>query len=229
MDIEIEKINRQEVLKYLSYRGSEIPIEINNLIDECIKEVIEISNPKYIYQIFNIDRREDKVFLENSNFELQGGDIKQLLENSSSCILLAATLGIRIEQVIRTLQIRDLAKSIIMDSCASSAVESICNQITENIRSSIEKKGKYTTDRFSPGYGDLPIEIQKDFIGVLDARRKIGINLSSSGIMIPRKSVTAIIGISEKMEKKRFTGCENCNMFMDCEYRKFGNFCKKAF
>ena len=30
MDIEIEKINRQEVLKYLSYRGSEIPIEINN-------------------------------------------------------------------------------------------------------------------------------------------------------------------------------------------------------
>ena len=221
MDIEIEKINRQEVLKYLSYRGSEIPIEINNLIDECIKEVIEISNPKYIYQIFNIDRREDKVFLENSNFELQGGDIKQLLENSSSCILLA--------QVIRTLQIRNLAKSIIMDSCASSAVESICNQITENIRSSIEKKGKYTTDRFSPGYGDLPIEIQKDFIEVLDARRKIGINLSSSGIMIPRKSVTAIIGISEKMEKKRFTGCENCNMFMDCEYRKFGNFCKKVF
>ncbi|MEG0250705.1 MAG: hypothetical protein RR561_07565 [Peptostreptococcus sp.] len=229
MDIEIEKINRQEVLKYLSYRGSQIPVEIDNLIDECIEEVIKTSNPKYNYQIFDIDRRENKIFLNNSDFELEGEDIKNLLKDSDRCILLAATLGIKIDQMIRSLQIRDMAKSIVVDSCASSAIESICNQINEKLEYDIEKEGKFITDRFSPGYGDLAIEVQKDFIELIDARRITGINVSSSGIMIPRKSVTAIIGISQKRQKKRFRGCENCNLFMDCEYRKSGNTCKESF
>jgi cobalamin-dependent methionine synthase I len=51
--------------------------------------------------------------------------------------------------------------------------------------------------RYSPGYGDLGIENNKGILDVLSAQRNIGLTITDSGIMIPRKSVVAIMGVSE--------------------------------
>lgn len=228
MDIEIKKINKNEVLKYLAFRGSEIPEDINSLIDECIEEVKSKSRARYFYAGFDIDRKEDGIFLKGSNFELIGEDISKMLEDSDKCILMAATLGVEIDNLIRQAQIRDLARSIILDSCASSGIESVCNAISDELEEVYKKEGLFTTDRFSPGYGDMPIEVQKDFVSLLDAQRKIGLTVSSSGLMIPRKSVTAIVGISKVKQVRRFSGCENCRMFLNCEYRKAGRLCRNG-
>lgn len=229
-EISVKKVNRQEVLKYLGFRGHEIPSDVDSLIYECIEDIKSFSKPKYIYQIFEIDREKtskhrDRVFLKDTDFVLIGNDINEMLSECDKCILMAVTLGVVVDNKIRVQQIRDLTKSIILDSCASSAIESVCNEINERIEKEYNAIGLFLTDRFSPGYGDMPISQQPDFLRVLDAQRKIGLNVSSSGIMIPRKSVTAIIGISNKKQLKRFAGCENCKMFMNCEYRKSGISC----
>lgn len=52
--------------------------------------------------------------------------------------------------------------------------------------------------RFSAGYGDLPLEVQKDIFRVLDCPRKIGLTLNDSLLMSPTKSVTAIVGIEDE-------------------------------
>lgn len=234
-DIPVKKINKQEVLKYLGYRGHDIPQDIDILIDICIDDIKSISKPKYIFRNFKINRKidklennlEERLFLKETDFELVGKDIKQMLSDCNECILMAATLGVVVDNKIRIQQIRDLTKSIILDSCASSAIESVCNDLNDILEDKYLDKGLFLTDRFSPGYGDMPIDIQSDFIRLMDAQRKIGLNVSSSGIMIPRKSVTAIIGISDKKQTKRFSGCESCNMFMNCEYRKSGITCGK--
>lgn len=228
MDIEIEKINKNEVLKYLAFRGSKIPDDINFFIGECIEEIKSKASARYFYKGFEIDRKNDRIFLKGSNFELLGEDISKMLENSDRCILMAATLGIEIDNLIRYTQVRDLAKSIILDSCASSAIESVCNAISDELEEICKKKGLFTTDRFSPGYGDMPIEVQKEFVSILDAQRKIGLTVSSSGLMIPRKSVTAVVGISKVRHSRRFSGCENCRMFLECEYRKAGRLCRNG-
>lgn len=223
MNIEIKNINRNEVLKYLHYRGSDIPQEIEALIDESLEEVTKKAVAKYTYSIFELEEMR----LKNTNFTLIGEDIQRLLKDCKSVILFGATLGLSIDQLIHRMEFRDLSKSIILDSCASAAIEAVANEVQEKLESEYLLKGLYLTDRFSPGYGDMPLSQQRDFHQVMNLSKKIGVNLSSTDLMIPRKSVTAIIGIADKAQKKRFAGCEQCRLFNDCSFRKAGEYCGK--
>ncbi len=223
MNIKINNINRNEILKYLHYRGSEIPPEIDALIDESLEEIQSKADVKYTYRVFPLDG----MTLKNTTFTLEGEDIKKLLKDCDSVILMAATLGLGMDRWIHSMEFRDLSKSIILDSCASAAIEAVCNEVNDNLEKEYENQGLFLTDRFSPGYGDMPLAQQRDFTRVMNLQKKIGVHLSSTDLMIPRKSVTAIIGISKNPQKKRFTGCENCRMFTHCEFRKAGTYCGK--
>lgn len=57
------------------------------------------------------------------------------------------------------------------------------------------QSGAKTGIRFSPGYGDLPIETQVYMAKMLDLERRIGVRVNSNMMMNPVKSVTAIAGI----------------------------------
>ena len=81
------------------------------------------------------------------------------------------------------------------------------------------------TTRFSPGYGDYPIELQKSFLHILDAPRKIGLTANDSFLLTPVKSVTAIIGLSENPIERKKRGCAICNMNQSCIYRRNGEHC----
>lgn len=250
MKVGIEDVNKNEILKYLSYRGNKIPRDIDELIDDCINEVIEKSSFLYTLREFEVHRNNifieenkstkesnkyikskinmDNIFLGGTDFMLDGKDIRNMLEEIEKCVVFGATLGIGVDKYIRSMQVRDMAKSVVLDSCASSIIETFCNLINREIEERYRAEGLFITDRFSPGYGDMPIESQKKLSSIMELPKKIGVNVSSSGIMIPRKSVTAIIGISEKKQIKRFSGCENCRMFLKCEYRKTGKVCKRV-
>lgn len=228
MEAKIGNVNRNEILKYLSYRGNEIPPEIDEMIDSCIEEVKIKAQPKYMMKVFDIDKRDGRIFLSGTDFELPGKDIKNMLSDCDKCILIAVTMGVVIDNLLRQTKIRDLARSVVLDSTASATIESVINLINDELEEDYESRGKFLTDRFSPGYGDMDIAVQKDFLRVMDASRAIGLNVSSSGIMTPRKSVTAIIGIADIPQEKRFTGCENCRMFLNCELRKNGFLCRRV-
>ncbi|NLW42461.1 MAG: hypothetical protein GXY89_04920, partial [Tissierellia bacterium] len=60
---------------------------------------------------------------------------------------------------------------------------------------------------------------------LINGEKDLGITTTESGIMIPRKSITAIIGISDKKQPRRRPGCENCRLFMECEFIKRGETC----
>ena len=63
------------------------------------------------------------------------------------------------------------------------------------------------------------------FLDLRDASRKIGVTVTDRLILIPRKSVTAVIGISEKEIPQKRRGCSCCNMRKTCPYRKRGEHC----
>ena len=81
------------------------------------------------------------------------------------------------------------------------------------------------TFRYSPGYGDLPLDIQKNFLNVLDAQKKIGLTTSENFLLFPRKSVTAIIGIINKNIKIKERNCQECNNYKNCSFRRKGENC----
>ena len=85
----------------------------------------------------------------------------------------------------------------------------------------------FLTDRFSCGYGDLPVSTQKTFLQVVDAERKIGLHVSESCMLVPEKSVTAIIGIAKTVQPAIVRGCRVCALKEHCEYRKGGTVCER--
>jgi hypothetical protein len=85
--------------------------------------------------------------------------------------------------------------------------------------------GYSQTWRFSPGYGDLPLDIQTEFLQILDAPKRIGLNTTANNILTPRKSVTAVIGLSQGEISQGRRGCAICRMKDKCQYRKRGEHC----
>jgi len=219
-DIEID-IN--EAYRYLGCRGDiadNVKIELQNA-SELIKKLIK---PRVVKKICYIDRK-DGLSLSGTCLRLEGRNVSALLHDCDICAIFCATVGSEIEPLIRKWEIKDLAFATMLDACASSAVESLCNNVENEIFEEYSAKGCYLTDRFSPGYGDLPILIQKDFCAALDTSRKIGVSVSESGIMIPRKSITAIIGISSAEQKHYASGCKDCQFILNCKYRETGVTC----
>jgi len=221
--LSINHINKQEVFRYLGIRGK-ADEKTEELFYECEKLLLENINPRYIMSCFDIEVSE-KVSLLNTTMCLEGESIKAHLLECSRVVLFCVTLSASADLLIRQLQISDLAKGVIIDCCASASVEQFCDLIQEKLISEYVGEGQYITSRFSPGYGDLSIEIQAEFLNLLDAPRKIGLSASQNNILMPRKSVTAIVGISDKPQRKLSSNCDACSMNKTCEFRKRGEHC----
>lgn len=231
MDVDFRniQINYEEVLRYLGYKGQDIDDNLKEIIDKCINLTKNRINPRYILRVYPIERRikvegigskKYLVDLKGTNITLDSKDIYNLLEECSECLVMASTLGLDIEREIKKYSYVDLTKGIVTDSCATTAIEEVCNIVENTYRRGLIENGKYLTTRYSPGYGDLSIETNRQLINLLDTQNKIGLTITESNIMIPRKSVIAILGISERTKLNRKKSCLSCNNYNRCKYRK---------
>lgn len=223
-NIEIN-IDENEVLRYLGYKGQKIEEELLLKIQDTIEEGKKLFAPKIIYKEYPIKILENGVEVVGTTLVLEGNDIKKLLIDSNRCILMAATIGNYIEKKIRLYERIDLTRAMILDSVSITAAEDLCDKVCDLIEKDIIEGFEELTFRYSPGYGDLSLNIQKNFIEVLDATRKIGVNVSEHMLLFPRKSVTAIVGIRKKLGKKIKKSCINCKNYDNCLYRKEENSC----
>jgi hypothetical protein len=137
---------------------------------------------------------------------------------------MAATLSGFADRYIQTAEITDMAKALIADSLCTAAIEQVCDIAEREIISSLPKENHYTW-RFSAGYGDLPLDIQPLILRILNTEKIIGLTINDSLIMLPRKSVTAFIGISDKPIEQKRKGCAACTMCKSCTYRQKGTHC----
>ena len=103
----------------------------------------------------------------------------------------------------------------------SALVEAACDRAEEELRS--RHPGLYLTDRFSPGYGDLPLSLQPQLLAACDAPRRLGVTLTQSLLMLPQKSVSVVIGLSKRPQQARIRGCAYCALAQTCAYRGQGN------
>lgn len=218
-------INRDEILRYLGYRNQVIDENTERLMEECIGEIRSIAKVRFVYKFFEIYREDGKLFLKNCVINFDSKDILRHLEKSESCAMMAVTLGSAVDSRIRYYEKVDMVKALILDSCATTAVEEVCDNVCEAIEKKTKAEGMVLTERFSPGYGDLRLDIQKDFIRVLEADKVIGLTASSNSILMPRKSVTAVVGLISPDNKTYKRGCSNCSKYEECEFRRRNGHC----
>ncbi len=185
------EFNIKEILRYSGTK--ETNDEIDALLNECIAEAKNKLSYKVCYSSFPVkftDKYIDLGFTKTTSKNLRTN-----LENCKSIILFAATVGIQLDRLISKYNITSPSKAIMLQALGSERVESLCNAFNKDIADKMSLENKTLAPRFSPGYGDLPLELQTDIFKALNCTSKIGINLNSNLFMTPSKSVTAIIGI----------------------------------
>jgi len=217
VELSIRMIPRREALHFLGWRGAPVEDTLLSQIDEMISLALEQIEPRVEMRRFALN--EDKS-LAGTRFSPQGADVRALLAPCHEAVLLAATLGAQSERLLLRMQAKDSALALIMDAVLSAAIEEVCDQAELALRRDLETDGLYLTDRFSPGYGDMPLAQSKEILEVLRADRAIGLSVSRSGLMIPRKSVSAIMGISKTPVSRRASGCECCAARETCALRR---------
>jgi len=216
---------KAEVLRYLGHRSQTLSPELDALVDHCLAQLRQIAKPRHVMQTLSIDSEPDGVLLTDSDILLPGQDLIHHLSHCHKAALLAVTLGVEADSLIRRSEATDLTASLVLDACATQYVEEYCNHLEDELRQSAG--GLFLTARFSPGYGDLPLTVQPQLLALLDAQRSIGLTCTDRFILLPRKSVTAFIGFSHQPVAK-VSPCLRCIRQSDCQYKKEAHTCEHS-
>ena len=166
------ELNIDEALRYLG-AGRQAPPELRREAENMARRLTARLQPRYTYRVFSMKREDGTLRLAEANLALPGQDAETMLADCGRVVLLGCTLGAEFESMLRAEQVRDMAKAVILDACGSAWVEAGCDEAEREI--SARFPSQYLTDRFSPGYGDLPLSLQPGICGALDLGRRMGI------------------------------------------------------
>ncbi len=210
-------VDRAEGLRYIGYRPDTPSDILEKRADSVLKRIREILLPKACYLKVPVSIEETTDEIDFSCMKIRSKSLAYTLKGCKEAYLFAATTGSMLDREIARSTRKSAVDGLLTDAMGSAGIEGICDLVCERLEE-IEKKP--LTIRFSPGYGDLNIEIQKEFLQVLDCNRKIGLTLTGEMMMTPMKSVTAIVGIDgDRTRHHKTGGCANCSE-TSCEFRK---------
>jgi hypothetical protein len=212
------EINKKETLRYLGYKGQEIDATLLSLIDEASEELLHSISPKSVHQEFDCVVPDDGTVLLGP-ITIKSKHLAKNLTGCERAVLFAATIGSSADTLIKRYSITNLAKASVIQAAGAALIETFCDELEDSIRLDASKRGFYLRPRFSPGYGDLSLDIQRDFFYILECNKRIGLSLTDTCLMIPSKSVTAIIGLSRTKNKGcNEDKCQSCEK-TTCAYR----------
>lgn len=201
-------IDREKWLEALHAKGT-CDIRLNAGLDEGERLLKEAAQPRAVHKL-----------IDAAGFETEGNSVKNHLNGCHTAALMAVTLGNEVDTLIRKTQVIDMAMAVILDAGASVMIEQLADEYQAQIKGSL-----YMTPRFSPGYGDWPVTDQSRIVRMLDAGRKIGLNVTKDSLLIPRKSITAVAGLADSPVMGSPATCDSCVLKNKCELRKEGKFC----
>ena len=210
-----EQINRKEWLTYLHVKGEPKPRLLRQM-NETEQRLLQAARPKGGYRI-----------LQKQEVPMAGRSIQKHLAGCEFTALLAVTIGPAIDQMIEEAQKVSMMEAILLDTGASVLAEQTAELAEITLREQLakDKPGYYGTSRFSPGYGDYPVSCQKPILELLDAERTLGIRLTEGNMMVPCKSVTALLGMADHPVTGHQAGCNECILRETCVFLKEGRHC----
>ncbi len=186
----IEKLNVSETLRFLGYGKTALPEEsVRQLLAECESEVLAAQDLRACYAVFDISAHGEKLDLGFA--EVESHSLYLNLKGCKKIVLFACTAGVGIDRLIAKYSRISPSKAAVMQAAGAALVEDWC----EELCAIFKREYGDMKPRFSCGYGDLPLALQRDIFAALSVTKQIGITLSDDYFMTPTKSVTAIVGI----------------------------------
>ncbi len=207
------KINMKEILRYSGVKKSDD--KLLSLTEECIREVSAHISYKVCYKKCDISHHGDTVYADS--IPINSKNLLHTLKDCNKALIFCATLGLDFDRMLRTFSSSSPSKAVIIQAIGAERIEALCDAFSRDMESIYNKKGLFLKPRFSPGYGDFDLSFQKEVSCLLNFSKEIGVTVNSSYILSPSKSVTAIIGLSDK-ECKKVNNCNLCTM-TNCPFK----------
>lgn len=201
----------REILRYAGCKTADG--EILALLSSCLDEVKDKLVYKVCYREFSLQITDG--VCDFGAFTLRSNRLAQNLRGCETALVFAATVGVEIDRLIAKYGKLSPAKALFFQAIGAERIEALCNAFCAEAEGERKTKAK---PRFSPGYGDLPLETQKTLFAALDCAKKIGVCLNESMLMSPSKSVTAIIGFGHTKYEPNAKNCRACDK-EDCAFR----------
>ena len=212
--------DRSEIYRYLGYHGTEPEENVTGSVEACLQELLPMLVPKEIHRFFPLEKSP------NGGWIIEGITIKSTalernLDGCTKVCLMAATIGFGPDRLSERARAEGkMSRSVIFQAAGSASIERWCDEVNDKIRSEAKREGFYTRPRFSPGYGDFSLDFQEQLFRILGVSKTIGVTLTEHQLMMPSKSVTALIGLGRKNLNCEPGGCEICARRNDCVYRR---------
>lgn len=228
------QLNREEALGYLGYAGQQVDETLLARFHELAHACETAIEPVYAWSLFDVDEARcawegshPAVALRDCELVLPGQSIVDHLRGARKVALMACTLGAASEREMRKYVALGAADGVMFGACASALVEAAANAVEGYVVAEAREMGLHTNWRFSPGYGDLPLDVQPAFLAALDATRKLGVTLTPTNMLVPVKSVTAVVGLFDTIDASAEvrSACGVCQLKGCCELRKRGITC----
>ena len=162
---------------------------------ELRDEALKIVRPSQTWRRFPIVEGN---LVSGSVHLVIAGTLARHLADCRSAYLACGTLGAGFDTFQRRVSAISGADALIVQAIGAALIEKLMDDIEDKIRASLEPS-ETLVSRYSPGYGDFPLAAQRELLSLLDAPRMVGVSLTDTLLMVPSKSVSAIIGIKEEI------------------------------
>ena len=210
-------IDPSETRRYAGLSKAE-GFDERSIVEAC-EEAGLLIEVRGVWKMYDYDSARSLVMSEPP-FEIVGQSIIKHLSDCERAVCMAVTVGSAIEREV-TGKFHDgkYVPAMLLDAAATSAVEQAADQMEQAIKREVEREGFKMRSRYSPGYGDWGLDQQRKFFPLTGAK-EIGMRLSTAMMLMPRKSVTAIIGLTRGDEKSDAVmhDCSKCDK-LDCPSR----------
>lgn len=206
-------IDIQNLLLNIGYGdGCQPPARIESLIDDYVENVYHLIEPSYSYVVRDIMLVQGDCVVIDGPVIFRSRVIARLLEQCDRVVVLLVTIGNRLEEMVHLLaKDRLMLQATVLDAIGSAAVERLADFVRGRIGQMAGVHGFDISWRFSPGYCDWDVS-QQNMVFLAMNGDCAGIHLTKEYLMLPRKSISGIIGIGRPDSNvESYNPCRTCN------------------
>ncbi len=228
------RLDRNEALRYLGYAGHAVDDGLLARFEQLARACEDGLQPTCAHAWFGIDEARTcwdgsdvRVVLDGCGLTLAGRDIAEHARGAVAVALMACTLGVACERELRKYAALSPTDALLYGAAASALVEAAADAAEAVLVEQAAAQGLRTSFRYSPGYGDFPLAVQPAFLAALDAPRRMGLSATDANLLVPTKSVTAVVAAfdADSNHSGVRMSCARCSLRASCTLRKKGTTC----
>lgn len=191
---EILKIEPREVFRYLRLGGNEPDEALAERIAALRTDALKAVSPAREFMRLPISQSVVAEWLAKSR------TLARHLDGCHAVYLVCGTLGAKFDALLRKACVKSAADALVLQATGTAAIEEWMDAVEAEVAADLAV-GETMLRRYSPGYGDFPLQAQKELLCLLDSARSIGVFLTETFLMVPSKSVSAVIGVKKGFQQ----------------------------